>query len=408
MVEIRPSMMIVMIGMMLAFTVVPINAEESHEPAAALTVVPDNAEEPHEPAAAFTFVPLPAEVPGEPALAFTIVPAHAEDPDGPALAFKAVPGHTEKPHVPDLAFTIVPINAEDPDGPMLAFKVLPGNTEKPHVPDAEFAKMEWGYDGSHGPAHWGKLGPAFALCDTGMAQSPIDMVKTHRLDLDEIGFSYGDAPFRVANNGHTLQEAVPLSETFESRYPQHGQTVTVKSRDPQHGQPMRLFDKDSTIIFDGDLYLLEQFHFHSPSEHTVFHKHFAIEMHLVHHNAQNEAAVVAVFMREGKHHPVFQQFLEHAPSKVGDVVDDHKQTLNPMDLLPKSHTYYRYFGSFTTPPCHEGVIWAIMHDPIEVSAEQIRQFRSILGGTNIRPTQPVHNRFVLESSSVTFASQGGK
>ncbi len=288
----------------------------------------------------------------------------------------------------------------------LALTVVSVHAEELGGPDVESGEMKWGYEGNLGPEHWGSLGPAFSLCDSGMAQSPIDMVKTHRLGLDEIGFSYSDAPFRVANNGHTLEEAVPLSETFESRYPQHGQTVTVESRDPQHGQPIRLFDKDSTIIFDGDLYLLEQFHFHSPSEHTVFHKHFAIEMHLVHHNQQNEAAVVAVFMKEGKHHPVFQQFLDHAPSKVGDVVADHKQTLNPMDLLPKGHTYYRYFGSFTTPPCHEGVIWAIMHDPIEVSAKQIRQFRSILGGTNIRPTQPVHKRFVLESSSVNITAQG--
>jgi carbonic anhydrase len=268
--------------------------------------------------------------------------------------------------------------------------------------------MEWGYEGNLSPEHWGSLGPAFSLCDSGMAQSPIDMVATHRIDLVDIQFSYKDTPFLVANNGYTLEEAVPLSETVESRYPQHGQTVTIKSPDLESGQPTRIFHKDSTIVFDDDLYLLEQFHFHSPSEHTVYHKHFAIEMHLVHHNQRHEAAVVAVFMKEGKHNPVFQQFLDHAPAKVGDVVDDHDNMLNPMDLLPKGQTYYRYFGSFTTPPCHEGVIWAIMHDPIEVSAEQVKQFRTVLGHTNIRPTQPLHKRFVLESKPVSKTAQGSQ
>ena len=277
-----------------------------------------------------------------------------------------------------LAFTAVSVHAEEPDGP-----------------DVAFGKMEWGYQGSHGPAHWGRLGSAFALCDSGMAQSPIDMVGTHRLDLDEIQFSYKDAPFHVINNGHTLEEIEPLSDLVKSRYPQHGQT-------------MRHFDKDSTIVFDGDLYLLEQFHFHSPSEHTLNHNHAAMEMHLVHHNERHEAAVVAVFMKEGKHNPVFQEFLDHAPSKVGDINDDHAHTLNPMDLLPKGQTYYRYFGSFTTPPCHEGVIWAIMHDPIEVSAEQVKQFRTVLGHTNIRPTQPLHKRFVLESKPVSTTAQGSQ
>jgi len=245
--------------------------------------------------------------------------------------------------------------------------------------------VPWGYEGKLGPLHWGSLGPQFSLCDQGMAQSPIDLLRPHGLDLDEIVFSYKDAPFHVINNGHTLEEVEPVSELVKSRYPQHGQTVLH-------------FDKDSTIMFDGDLYLLEQFHFHVPSEHTIDQKHFPMELHLVHHNERQEAAVVAVFMKEGKPNPFFQLFLDHAPVKVGEAINDEGSTLNPVDLLPKRRTYYRYFGSFTTPPCHEGVIWAIMHEPIEVSADQIEKFRALLGHENIRPTQPLHKRFVLESN----------
>ena len=248
----------------------------------------------------------------------------------------------------------------------------------------ESQPIPWNYEGDRGPLHWGSLGPDFALCDKGMAQSPVDLLRSRALPLDAIQFSYKDAPFHVINNGHTLEELEPISETVKSRYPKHGQTVLH-------------FDRDSTIVFDGDLYLLEQFHFHVPSEHTVDQKHYPMELHLVHHNERHEAAVVAVFMEEGKHNPFFETFLEHAPDKVGEVIDDHEHMVNPMDLLPKRRSYYRYFGSYTTPPCHEGVIWAVMHDPIEVSAEQIRRFRSLLGHDNVRPTQPLHKRFVLES-----------
>ena len=243
---------------------------------------------------------------------------------------------------------------------------------------------EWGYEGDRGPFQWGRLGPAFGLCKTGMAQSPIDLLRTHTIALDDIQFSYKDAPFHVINNGHTLEEVEPLSELVKSRYPQHGLTV-------------RHYDNASAIVFDGDLYLLEQFHFHVPSEHTIDQQHFAMELHLVHHNERHEAAVVAVFMKEGAHNPFFETFLAHAPSHVGGVSDDPTHQLNPKDLLPQRHSYYRYFGSFTTPPCHEGVIWAVLHDPIEVSAEQIQKFRTLLGHDNIRPTQPLHKRFVLES-----------
>ena len=257
---------------------------------------------------------------------------------------------------------------------------------------AESEPIIWGYEGGRGPFHWGKLGPEFSLCDKGMSQSPIDLLRSHKISLNDIQFSYKDAPFHVINNGHTLEELEPLSEKVKSRYPRHGQTVLH-------------FDKDSTIVFDGDLYLLEQFHFHVPSEHTVDQKHYPMEMHLVHHNERHEAAVVAVFMEEGKHNPFFETFLEHAPANVGEVIDDHEHFVNPVDLLPKRRSYYRYFGSYTTPPCHEGVIWAVMHEPIEVSAEQIQRFRTLLGHDNVRPTQPLHKRFVLESHYVGGAAQ---
>ena len=194
------------------------------------------------------------------------------------------------------------------------------------------------------PIHWGSLGPEFALCDKGMAQSPVDLLRSRPLSLDAIEFSYKDAPFDVINNGHTLEELEPISETVKSRYPKHGQTVLH-------------FDKDSTIFLDGDLYLLEQFHF-------------------------------------------------HAPKKAGEFIGDLNNVINPVELLPKRRSYYSYFGSYTTPPCHEGVLWTAMHDPIEVSVEQIQQFRSLVGHDNARPTsQPLHKRFVLESNYAETAAQ---
>ena len=250
---------------------------------------------------------------------------------------------------------------------------------------AEPVSIPWGYEGDLGPNHWGSLGPEFALCEKGMAQSPIDLLHSHKITLNDIQFSYKDSPFHVINNGHTLEELEPLSETVKSRYPKHGQTVLH-------------FDKDSTIVFDDDLYLLEQFHFHTPSEHTIDQKHYPLELHLVHHNERHEAAVVAVFMKAGKHNSFFETFLAHAPKKVGEFIEDQTHMINPANLLPKRRSYYRYFGSYTTPPCHEGVIWAVMHDPIEVSAEQIQRFRTLLGHDNARPAQPLHKRFVLESN----------
>ena len=52
-------------------------------------------------------------------------------------------------------------------------------------------------------------------------------------------------------------------------------------------------------------------------------------------------------------------------------------------------------GSFTTPPCTEGVKWFILSTPVELSSEQIDAFRAIYDGNN-RPVQPLNDREFLE------------
>lgn len=40
-------------------------------------------------------------------------------------------------------------------------------------------------------------------------------------------------------------------------------------------------------------------------------------------------------------------------------------------LFPSTQYYYRYYGSLTTPPCYESVIWTIFKEPIYMSASQV-------------------------------------
>ena len=66
-------------------------------------------------------------------------------------------------------------------------------------------------------------------------------------------------------------------------------------------------------------------------------------------------------------------------------------TVNAVDLLPEVRTYYRYDGSFTTPPCTEGVNWFLMDTPVELSTTQIDAFKEIYSN-NYRPVQPLNDR----------------
>jgi carbonic anhydrase len=152
-------------------------------------------------------------------------------------------------------------------------------------------------------------------------------------------------------------------------------------------------DVGSYLTLGGTRYELAQFHFHSPSEHTVDGKYAAMEMHLVHKSASNEVAVVGVFLEPGEaDNPAFADVWAYLPD-ASNRSRTSERTVDVGAMLPQDRTAYAYEGSFTTPPCTEGVEWLVLTDPVRLSQGQIDTFRAILMGNN-RPTQDLHGREV--------------
>lgn len=48
-----------------------------------------------------------------------------------------------------------------------------------------------------------------------------------------------------------------------------------------------------------------------------------------------------------------------------------------LDLLPKHNMsqYYRYYGSLTTPPCSQAVVWTLYEVPVYISWSQVGLLR---------------------------------
>jgi carbonic anhydrase len=86
---------------------------------------------------------------------------------------------------------------------------------------------------------------------------------------------------------------------------------------------------------------------------------------------------------------------EHIPGGGKEQVAEGVK-VNAMDLLPADHGFYTFRGSLTNPICNEGVFWFVMKNPIEMSEEQIAQYRKYYHNT-ARPLQPLRERPVLES-----------
>jgi carbonic anhydrase len=227
----------------------------------------------------------------------------------------------------------------------------------------------WTYEGDTGPSHWGGLSHDWTACSEGKRQSPIDIDATTRSDLPALKASFRPATLKIIHHAH-VADAVNNGHTIQVNYT----------------------EGDNLSIGDEQFQLL-QYHFHSPSEHTVGGEHFPMEMHLVHKSPEGKLAVVGVFIEEGEHHAAFDPIWSNLPASQGKENHLENVMVDVNRLLPADQTSYRYDGSLTTPPCSEDVKWIVMAMPIQLSADQIGAFRSIIHGNN-RPVQPLNDRTV--------------
>ncbi len=235
---------------------------------------------------------------------------------------------------------------------LAAFSVSAAAADAPH----------WSYDGDAAPQNWSKLSPDFHLCEQGKAQSPIDIKEALQVHPRPLKLSYQLPPVSVINNGHSVQVNV-----------QQGDFATL----------------------DGDKFVLQQFHFHSPSENTLNGKSFPMEAHFVHMDAEGEVAVIAVMFETGKANPELEKIWQQMPEKAGESVM-LKEKVSLDGLLPKNLTHYRFSGSLTTPPCTEGVRWLVVKQPQTLSEAQLEKFQHVMHHANNRPVQGLHGRVVVD------------
>ena len=151
------------------------------------------------------------------------------------------------------------------------------------------------------------------------------------------------------------------------------------------------------LMIGSDRYVLQQFHFHSPSEHTVDGRSYPLEAHFVHKAADGKLAVIGVLFEQGAENAALVPFWKSLPPSAGAPVDLGRGGVNVAAFLPPRHDVYRYAGSLTTPPCSEGVKWFVMKDHVTASAAQIAAFRAVVKRDN-RPVQPLNDRAVYADS----------
>jgi len=221
-----------------------------------------------------------------------------------------------------------------------------------------WAGSDWDYQN---PKDWASANKQYQAC-AGINQSPIDIRDTVTANLPPLEFNYHTTAKSVQNIGHTMQIE---------------------------------FNQGASLVLDGQTFLLEQFHVHSPSENNINGQSYPMELHLVHASDKGELAVVALMFQHGLENEKLKHIWNYLPKNVGE--SNQLYSKNKADsYLPNNLEYYRFNGSLTTPPCSEGVRWVVFKEIQQASSEQIESFMELMGHPNNRPIQPIGARLILE------------
>jgi len=143
-------------------------------------------------------------------------------------------------------------------------------------------------------------------------------------------------------------------------------------------------------VFKGESFNFVQFHFHSPSEHTVDGKRFPLEMHYVHARADGRFLVLALFIGVDSS-AKFSEFIETVHRNVPTGGED--EGFNFHDAVKKitgfspykafissaiEKGFLHYVGSATTPPCQLPTDWILFEEPFYITPSVLDAYRSII------------------------------
>ncbi|CAN8295040.1 unnamed protein product [Cochlearia groenlandica] len=184
-----------------------------------------------------------------------------------------------------------------------------------------------------GPERWGEIKTEWEMCGKGEIQSPIDLMNK-RVNI-------------VSHLGRLNRDYVPSNN------------ATLKNRG--HDIMLRFEDGAGSIKINDTKYELQQLHWHSPSEHTINGKKFALELHMVHEAKNEKMAVVTILYKIGRA-DTFIKSLEKELEGIATMEESEKSVgmINPKNIKIGSRKYYRYIGSLTTPPCTQNVTWSVV------------------------------------------------
>ena len=215
---------------------------------------------------------------------------------------------------------------------------------------------DWAYNGKNNPANWGKIRDEYKFCQYGFNQSPIDISK-------DLASDFIDNPLKF---NYSNSEVEKFPQKYNLQFNFYGKSYLEKNRKK---------------------YNLRFLTFRHPSEHLLESKNHSLEMQIYHKSEDEQWLVVSYFLEIAddltKNNVKFDSLIDFIISKKNEDIFNLAEIIDPQGLV------FFYDGSFTTPPCYEGVKWYVFQKPIIISKEQMLTLikKTIFVKSNVRQVQ---------------------
>ena len=218
-------------------------------------------------------------------------------------------------------------------------------------------QKNWTYNYPNDSKKWAEISVDNKFCKIGFNQSPIDI-------KDNFTTKFLPNDLQINYQNSVIEK---VSQKYNYKFVVHDKNFVVRAK--------RKF-------------WLRYLEFHHPSEHQIDSEPHSLELQLYHKSDDEQWLVITLFIEIDnknfdQNNSDFSSFIDYVNSQK----IDGKFDFNILKKYLKNSFYYE--GSFTTPPCHEGVKWYIEQLPIILSKNQINSLikSSIFIKSNAREPQ---------------------
>ena len=148
------------------------------------------------------------------------------------------------------------------------------------------------------------------------------------------------------------------------------------------GTAIEVVHANGSVRFAGADYALDNFHFHTPSEHRVNKEYYPLEMHMVHKTSAGKALVLGFLFQLSttSSSPFLRDSLRNLNqvTRPGSAIGTGPMNLTGIANYVSTKRFYEYDGSLTTPPCTEGIKFMIGTEPLSLDVTTYNTLKSIV------------------------------